>query len=156
WDPSSDRIQKGRDLPDRPGDASAGWSGHPAMVSEFEDSSEPRQVEAQHRAADVTEILLSSRLAPIQNRPRVFFCYEVPMFSISLRNADHIRHSSSGAHESSGWEVNLEEDSELTRRVFYQDWHRVERALASFKHEVSDLTVRGWQIAGDQTHHAIA
>jgi len=75
------------------------------------------------------------------------------MFSISLRNADHIRHYSIGSHESSGWEVKLEEDSELTRRVFYQDWHRVERALASFKHEVSDLTARGWQIASDQTHH---
>jgi hypothetical protein len=73
------------------------------------------------------------------------------MFSISLRNADHIRHYSIDSHERSGWEVKLEEDCELTHRVCYQDWHRVERALAVFKDEVSDLTARGWQIASDET-----
>ena len=26
------------------------------------------------------------------------------------------------------------------------DWHRVERALAMFRSEVSELTERGWQI----------
>ena len=47
--------------------------------------------------------------------------------------------------------MKLEEDCELTHRVCYQDWHRVERALAVFKDEVSDLTAQGWQIASDET-----
>jgi hypothetical protein len=30
------------------------------------------------------------------------------------------------------------------RRVFYLDWHRVERALALFRLRVSELRERGW------------
>jgi hypothetical protein len=30
--------------------------------------------------------------------------------------------------------------------VCYHDWHRVERALAIFRLEVSELTERGWQV----------
>ena len=66
------------------------------------------------------------------------------MFSISLRNADHIRTYSIAALNPAGWEVKLEREGELTRHV-YHDWHRVERALALFQLEVGELTQRGWQ-----------
>ena len=46
---------------------------------------------------------------------------------------------------SSGWEVKLEQAGEITRHVYYHDWHRVERALALFQLEVSNLTEHGWQ-----------
>jgi len=72
------------------------------------------------------------------------------MWSISLRNAEHVRHYSMCPHERAGWEVKLEEDSELTHRACYHDWHRVEQALAVFRLEVSDLTARGWQVARDE------
>lgn len=67
------------------------------------------------------------------------------MFSISLRNADHTRQYSIAPRNDSGWEVKLEEDRELARHVYYHDWHRVERTLAVFRLEVSELTARGWQ-----------
>lgn len=66
------------------------------------------------------------------------------MFQLSLRFADHIRRYSISAVEPSGWEVKFEEDRELRRRDLYQDWHRVERALALFKREVIALTENGW------------
>ena len=67
------------------------------------------------------------------------------MFAISLRHADQIRRYSIGPLESSGWEVKLETDRQLMRHTTYHDWHRVERALAEFRLEVSDLTARGWE-----------
>ena len=68
-----------------------------------------------------------------------------PMFSVRLRNADHVRVYSIRSREGSGWEVTLEEDRAVRRRVQYDDWHRVERAPAAFELEVSELTARGWQ-----------
>lgn len=68
------------------------------------------------------------------------------MFQISLRQADHVRRYSISPCESSGWEVRLEQDAELTRCNCYHDWHRVERAKAAFELEVARLTARGWQI----------
>jgi hypothetical protein len=66
------------------------------------------------------------------------------MFSISLTRADHIRRYSIGPPEGSGWEVKVEADQELTRHAYYRDWHRVERTLAIFRLEVSELIARGW------------
>jgi hypothetical protein len=68
------------------------------------------------------------------------------MFSIVLRNASSIRRYSISPHRDTGWEVILEREGELPRHVWYRDWHRVERTLAIFRLEVSDLTARGWQI----------
>jgi hypothetical protein len=42
-----------------------------------------------------------------------------------------------------GWEVTLEREGERTRHV-YDDWHRVERALARFELEVNQLREQGW------------
>ena len=67
------------------------------------------------------------------------------MFHISLRNARETRRYSISSLGSSGWEVKLEQAGEITRHVYYHDWHRVERALALFQLEVSNLTEHGWQ-----------
>ena len=68
------------------------------------------------------------------------------MFSIVLRNASATRRYSISQHADSGWEVILEREGEALHHVWYHDWHRVERALAMFRLEVSDLTAQGWQI----------
>jgi len=67
------------------------------------------------------------------------------MFALRLRNADHIRHYSI-CPGSSGWEVRFEEDRTLRRLDHYRDWHRVERAMALFEREVTELTARGWSL----------
>ena len=68
------------------------------------------------------------------------------MFSIVLRNAASTRRYWISSHGDSGWEVILEREGELPRHVWYHDWHRVERAMAMFRMEVSELTARGWQV----------
>ncbi len=68
------------------------------------------------------------------------------MFELNLRLADHVRRYSISAVAPSGWEVRFEEDREVRRRDRYEDWHRVERAQASFEREVLQLTERGWLV----------
>jgi hypothetical protein len=67
------------------------------------------------------------------------------MFDVRLRHSDHTRHYSVSALTPSGWEVRLEEDRQLRRRDVYQDWHRVERALALLELEVLRLREHGWR-----------
>jgi len=74
------------------------------------------------------------------------------MFSISLRHADHVRRYSISPAAGFGWEMKLEEDREVTRRVRYQDWHRVERAWTMIRLEVSKLTERGWSVQYSGQH----
>jgi len=69
------------------------------------------------------------------------------MFSVRLRRANQVRDYRIRDAGADGWEVRLEEDRTVRRLERYQDWHRVERALAMFEREVSDLRARGWQIA---------
>ena len=68
------------------------------------------------------------------------------MFSINLQRAEHTKRYSISRLSDSGWEVTSENDRQLTRRVRYHDWHRVERALAEFKREVGALTTEGWAV----------
>jgi len=68
------------------------------------------------------------------------------MFSIRLQRKDHVRQYSIRSARGAGWEVSLEEDRAVTRQVRYDDWHRVERALATFRREVADLTEQGWEV----------
>ena len=65
-------------------------------------------------------------------------------FLKSLRKADHIRRYSIQA-TSAGWEVREEQDSEIVRHSYYQDWHRVERALQSFSLKLDVLRQEGWR-----------
>ena len=64
-------------------------------------------------------------------------------FVKSLRKADHIRRYSIQATVA-GWEVREEQDSEIVRRSYYQDWHRVERALQFFSLKLNVLRQEGW------------
>lgn len=68
------------------------------------------------------------------------------MFSIVLRNAASTRRFTISPLSDDGWEVILEREDEQPHHVWYHDWHRVERALAMFRLEVSELTERGWRI----------
>ena len=68
------------------------------------------------------------------------------MFSIALRHEQHTRQYAVSASQPSGWELTLQEDLERIKCVHFEDWHRVERAVAVVRLEVEDLTARGWRI----------
>jgi hypothetical protein len=65
-------------------------------------------------------------------------------FLKSLQKADHIRRYSIQP-TSTGWEVREEQDSEIVRHSFYQDWHRVERAMQAFSLKLNVLREEGWR-----------
>ena len=71
------------------------------------------------------------------------------MLDLSLQSAEHVRHYSVCAVSPSGWELRFEEDRELRDRSFYQDWHRIERAVARVEREVRQLVDSGWMIIRD-------
>ena len=70
------------------------------------------------------------------------------MFSIALKHDDHTRKYRVTSSPQSGWELTLMEDLKPipTRTVHFEDWHRVERALAALQLEVLELTANGWQV----------
>jgi len=68
------------------------------------------------------------------------------MYSIALRREQHTRQYAVSVSQPSGWELTLQEDLERTRRVHFEDWHRVERAVAALKLEVENLTASGWLV----------
>jgi len=72
------------------------------------------------------------------------------MFALTLRQADHVRRYSVARTGLLGWEIRKEADSELQRLDHYQDWHRVERVLALFEREVSELQESGWCVIDAQ------
>ena len=65
-------------------------------------------------------------------------------FEKSLRNQAQTRRYSINATDD-GWEVREERDSEVVKRVRYQDWHRVERARRSIAIELDALRNKGWR-----------
>ena len=68
------------------------------------------------------------------------------MFSIALRQAEHTRNYHVSPSIVSGWDLTLLEDLRPTRQVHYDDWHRVERAMATLQLEVRELTAKGWLV----------
>jgi len=68
------------------------------------------------------------------------------MYSIALRHDAHTRSYRVTPGQLSGWELTLTEDLQPTRRVHFEDWHRVERALQSLQLEVLQLTAKGWRV----------
>ena len=68
-------------------------------------------------------------------------------FTKSIRNAQHIRRFTIEP-TTSGWEVREEQDSQLVRQRYYQDWHRVERARRALVMEVTQLRQAGWEEVG--------
>jgi hypothetical protein len=65
------------------------------------------------------------------------------MYTKRLSHAGHTRRFEI-AEASGGWEVRTVEDSEVVKRVRYDDWHRVERAMMTIRLEVSSLEDMGW------------
>ena len=65
------------------------------------------------------------------------------MFCKSLRYHEQTRRYSIAA-TATGWEVREERDSEVVKKVQYQDWHRVERARRSITIELDALQRQGW------------
>ena len=64
-------------------------------------------------------------------------------FVKSLKKADHTRRYSIQTTEA-GWEVREEQDAEIIRHIYYQDWHRVERARHSIHLQLDVLREQGW------------
>lgn len=65
------------------------------------------------------------------------------MFARALHNAQH-RKRFTIVQSGGFWEVLEEQDSQIIRRVVYDDWHRVERARRVFSREADSLCERGW------------
>jgi hypothetical protein len=66
------------------------------------------------------------------------------MFVKELRQAGHVRKFSVKKLGESGWEVRDVQDERVLRQVYYNDWHRVERAVNMFNILIEDLESRGW------------
>jgi hypothetical protein len=67
------------------------------------------------------------------------------MFAKELTQAGHTKRFTISDAGSAGWEVRVEQDSHVVRRVCYTDWHRVERAVQMMTLQVSELQENGWQ-----------
>ena len=68
-------------------------------------------------------------------------------FARELTQAGHTRRFTITEAGSVGWEVRVELDDRVVRRVCYTDWHRVEQAIMSMSLQVSELEQSGWQVA---------
>jgi hypothetical protein len=66
------------------------------------------------------------------------------MFAKELRQAGHIKRFTISQAGAEGWEVKVEQDNDVVRQVYYQDWHRVERAAQLMALQVSQLEESGW------------
>ena len=67
------------------------------------------------------------------------------MFAKELKQAGHTKRFTISQAGAEGWEVREEQDSHIVKQVFYQDWHRVERAAQIMTMRVSELQENGWQ-----------
>jgi hypothetical protein len=66
------------------------------------------------------------------------------MFEKELTQGGHVRRFTIREVGGYGWEVREEQDSRVVRRVRYDDWHRVERALFTMRQRVLALEEDGW------------
>ena len=66
------------------------------------------------------------------------------MYTRSLRKEFHTRMFTIRPAGASGWEVRDQTDGSIVKRAVYDDWHRVERALALFQREEEALRAGGW------------
>jgi hypothetical protein len=67
------------------------------------------------------------------------------MFTRELTQAGHVRRFTIRPAGGFGWEVREERDSQVVRRVRYDDWHRVERAIVAMRQQVLELEENGWR-----------
>lgn len=68
------------------------------------------------------------------------------MFTQELTNAGHVRRFEIRKDGPEGWEMRVEEDSDILRRQHFTDWHRVERALTRVALEIAELQDAGWTL----------
>ena len=68
------------------------------------------------------------------------------MFSIVLRNAARPGATPFHPTASPAGRSSSNARASCAHHVWYHDWHRVERTLAMFRLEVSNLTAHGWQM----------
>ena len=68
------------------------------------------------------------------------------MYTTELSHEGHRRRFILGEAPLGGWELLVEEDQAVVRRVRYTDWHRVERALGAVERLVSELEAGGWRV----------
>jgi len=76
----------------------------------------------------------------------LFLITPTTMYARTLRKADHEFRFSIEDAGASGWEVRHEQDQHVVKRVLYDDWHRVERAMLTWQLEIEQLTEKGWQV----------
>lgn len=67
------------------------------------------------------------------------------MFERELFQAGHTRRFTVTEARPLGWEVRVEEDSQVVHSVRYSDWHRVERAMALLAQQIVELERNGWR-----------
>jgi hypothetical protein len=65
------------------------------------------------------------------------------MFTKELTQGGHVRRFTI-REVGFGWEIREEQDTRVVRHVHYDDWHRVERALMTFREQVLELEEKGW------------
>ena len=68
------------------------------------------------------------------------------MFSKALTFGGHTRTFRVDSVSARGWEVQVVQDSDVVRRTWYSDWHRVERAISAIEREVLALEAQGWRV----------
>lgn len=66
------------------------------------------------------------------------------MFTKELTQGGHVRRFTI-RNVGSGWEIREEQDTRVVRQTRYDDWHRVERALMTFREQVLELEENGWR-----------
>ena len=66
-----------------------------------------------------------------------------PLLAATLVRADQTRTFHIQRAEPSGWEIAEHEDGRVVRRKHQTDWHRVERTLARYLREITDLREQG-------------
>jgi len=67
------------------------------------------------------------------------------MYTTELSHEGHQRRFILGEAPLGGWELRVEEDQAVVRRVRYTDWHRVERARMNFAAHAVSLEMSGWK-----------
>ena len=83
----------------------------------------------------------------VQDREHPFLAARnVIMYTTELSHEGHQRRFILGEAPLGGWELRVEEDQAVVRRVRYTDWHRVERALGAVERLVSELEAGGWRV----------
>lgn len=70
-----------------------------------------------------------------------------PVFIKTLVREHHVRSFQVQPVPAVGWEASEREDHRVVQRRHFTDWHRVERILLRFTHQVAELRSQGWQEA---------